>query len=88
MGKLTVRRGKIHDYLGMTLDFLTNSKFIINIEACLDEVLGDLPKDMDGMASTPAADHLFKTQDNAVKLDTEKADMFHRLTAQLLCMSQ
>ena len=42
------------------------------------------------MASTPAADHLFKfkTRDNAVKLDTEKADMFNQLTAQLLFVSQ
>ena len=61
MGELTVRRGKIHDYLGMTLDFSSKGKFIINMEAYLDEVLGDLLKDMDRMASTPAADHLFKT---------------------------
>ena len=74
MGELTVRRGKIHDYLGMTLDFLSKGKFIINMEAYLDEVLGDLPKDMDGMVSTPAADYIFKTQDNVVKLDIEKAD--------------
>ena len=88
MGELTVRRGKIHNYLGMTLDFLSKGKFIINMDAYLDEVLGDLPKDMDGMVSTPAADHLFKTRDSVSKLDPEKADMFHRITAQLLFVSQ
>ena len=63
-------------------------KFIINMEAYLDEVLDDLPKEMDGMASTPAADHLFKTRDNAKNLDSEKAYMSHRVTAQLPFISQ
>jgi hypothetical protein len=88
VGEMTVKRGKVHDYLGMTLDFSSKGKFIINMEAYLDEVLDDLPKEMDGMASTPAADHLFKTRDSAEKLDPEKAELFHRVTAQLLFVSQ
>ena len=85
---MIVGRGNVQDYLGMTLDFLSKGKFIINMETYLDEVLDDLLKDMDGMTPTPEADHLFKMRDNTDKLDSEKADIFHRITAQLMFVSQ
>lgn len=43
---------------------------------------------MNGTATTPAADYLFKTRDDAPKLDPERASLFHRVTAQLLFASQ
>ena len=90
IGKMTVNRGKVHDYLGMTLDFSEPGKFIINMEPYLDEILDDL-KDIElfqGEATTPAADHLFKTRNDASKLDEETASLFHRVTAQLLWVKQ
>jgi hypothetical protein len=39
---------------------------------------------MNGTATSPAAEHLFKTRDNAAKLDKQAADLFHHITAQLL----
>ena len=72
----------------MKLDFSSPGKFVIDMEDYLDDVLKDLPEDMDGLASTPAADHLFKVRDNAPKLDAKKADLFHRVVAQLLFVAQ
>ena len=43
-GKMTVRRGKIHEHLGMTLDFSRPGKFIMDMEQYIDEVMKDLPK--------------------------------------------
>ena len=88
VGEMTVRRGKIHDYLGMTLDFSNPGKFIVDMEAYLDEMLTDLPEDMGGVATTPAADHLFKVRDSAPKLNEERAELFHRVTAQMLFVAQ
>ncbi len=88
VGEMTVRRGKIHDYLGMKLDFSSPGSFVVDMEDYLDEVLDGAPPDMDGVASTPAADHLFKTRLNVEKLEEERADLFHRITAQLLFVSQ
>jgi hypothetical protein len=49
----------------------------------------DLPKDMIGSAATPAANHLFRTDDeNAAPLDKDRADLFVHLTMQLLFLSQ
>jgi hypothetical protein len=85
VGEMTITRGPIHDYLGMTLDFSKPGKFIINMEKYLDQsVLVDLPEDMNGTATSPAAEHLFKTRSDATKLDKTTADLFHHITAQLL----
>ena len=39
---------------------------------------------MAGNATTPAPDHLFKVRDNVPKLSPDRADLFHRVTAQIL----
>ena len=39
VGEMTVRRGKKHDYLGMTMDFLKNGAFLVDMEDCLKEIL-------------------------------------------------
>ena len=88
IGKMTVRRGKKHDYLGMTLDFSNEGKFIVDMEEYLDEILSELPEDMNGVATTPAVDHLFKTRNSAPKLNKERAELFHRVTAQILFVAQ
>ena len=88
VGEMTVRRGHKHDYLGMVLDFSNKGKFVVDMEDYLKEMLGDLPDDMDGIATTPAADHLFKVRDNAPKLNETRADLFHRVTAQMLFVAQ
>ena len=54
----------------------------------IDEILSDSPENMGGVATTPAADHLFKVRDNVKKLSQEDADLFHRKTAQILFVSQ
>ena len=87
-GKMTVRQGKIHEYLGMTLDFSRPGKFIMDMEQYIDEVMKDLPKEFGGMVETPAALRMFKTRSGAGYLDQETAELFHHLTAQLLFLGQ
>ena len=43
----------MHEYLGMTLDFSEESKFIGNMEEYINEILIGLPEDMNGVATTP-----------------------------------
>ena len=70
--EMTVRRGKKHDYPGMTLDFSEDGKFIVDTEKYLDKIRSGLSEDMTGVATTPAADHLFKTRNDAPKLNKER----------------
>ena len=81
---LTIRRGKIHDYLGMTLDFLLDDKVQISMEDYIKNMLAELPADMDGMATTPAAEHLFKVNETPTYLDEKDAMFFHHNVAKLL----
>ena len=64
--EMTVRRGKKHVYLGMTLDFSEDGKFIVDMEEYLDKILHGLPEDIDKVATTPAANHLCKTRDDNI----------------------
>jgi hypothetical protein len=60
IGQMTVRRGKVHEYLGMELDFSKPKQFSVNMESYLNEVFEEV-KDvevMQGTATTPVADHL------------------------------
>ena len=50
VGEMTVKQGKIHEYLGMTLDFSEESKFIVNMEEYTVEILIGLPEDMNGVS--------------------------------------
>ena len=38
------------------------------------EILKDLPEDMNGTATIPAANHLLKVRDNVPKLNEERAE--------------
>jgi hypothetical protein len=80
---LTVTRGDIHDYLGMTLDFSTDGKVMIRMEDYVENMLSEVPVDMDGTAVTPAAEHLFKVDESAPTLGRAEADMFHSTTVKL-----
>jgi hypothetical protein len=80
--------GKIHDYLGMRIDYSLPGKVKISQVEYLQEVLAGLQKDMDGIAHTPAAAHLFDVNDKPDPLSPEEADFFHSSVAKLLFMCQ
>lgn len=83
---LTVHRGKIHKYPGMTVDYSVDGKVKIIMEDYIKEILEGLPPKMDGIAVTPATTNLFIVNDdvNVEKLCEEDAIKFHRETAKLL----
>ena len=86
---LTVSWGQVHDYLGMTLDFHTKGEVQISMEDYVDVMLQDAPEEMKGTATTPAASHLFKVNDqNPRLLGPEKKKIFVHLVLQGLYLSQ
>ena len=74
---LTIRRGKIHDYLGMVLDFTNPGRVAIRMEDYIRNMLTQLPEDMEGVATTPAAEYLFKVNGTPTYLSQEEAMFFH-----------
>ena len=87
---MTVTRGKIHDYLGMDLDYTSKKELKVVMIKYLKKVMTDFPEAITSKAATPAADHLFDIRDEeeAKWLPEEQAQAFHHTVAQLLflCM--
>ena len=81
---LTICCGKIHDYLGMTLDFSIAGKVQIRMEDYITNMLMELPADMEGITTTPATEHLFKINETPTYLDKNEAMFFHHNEAKLL----
>jgi Reverse transcriptase (RNA-dependent DNA polymerase) len=81
---LTVTRGDLHDYLGMTLDYSTEGKVGTRMEYYVDNMLSDLPEYFDGSATTPAAEHLLKVDKDAQALDQGDSEIYHSTTAKIL----
>jgi hypothetical protein len=81
-------RAKMHKYLGMTLDFSVDGKVKVIMQDYIKEMLDELGPDMDGVAATPAANHMFTVNSEPVFLDEKAAELFHHYTAKLLFLSR
>ena len=81
---LTVTRGKVHDYLGMTIDYSIKGKVKFTMIDYIKNMLEELPVDMDGTVTTPASSHLFEVNEDAEKLSAKMGEVFHHNTAKLL----
>jgi hypothetical protein len=86
-GKMAVSRGKIHTYLGMTLDFTISGQVKVTMLDYVEEILKAFdeaePKGS-GTKTSAAPDNLFRVDDDCDKLGPEKAQMFHTLVAKTL----
>jgi hypothetical protein len=77
---LTINSGRLHDYLGMTLDYSEPGHIKLNMVDYVDKIFEEMPKDMDGTATLPAAEYLFKIVDG---VDTT-SEFLHATLAKLL----
>jgi hypothetical protein len=81
---LTIARGKIHNYLGMTLDYSEPGVVKINMVDYVQKILDKMPENMDGTATSPAADHLFKITEAVELVDEATSELLHATIAKLL----
>ena len=87
--EITIKRGKVHEYLGMDVDLREKGKVIVRMKKYINDMLQELPKDMDGISATPAAKHLFEVNDENPKyLEPERKQIFHHNVAKLLFLSK
>jgi hypothetical protein len=79
---LTIVRGKVHEYLGMTIDFSTVGKVRFSMISYIRDTLDELPKDMDGENSTPV---FYSTSTRTAKGLTQKHLKCFTITQQSCC---
>ena len=86
-GKMKVSQGKIHKYLGMTLDYSVDGQVSITMVPYIDEILAayaEADPTSTGTKSSAAPDNLYKIDEDCVKLSPSKAKTFHNLVAKTL----
>ena len=84
---MTVSRGKVHKYLGMTLDYTLCGQVQITMIDFLDEVLiaFDKAEPKGGGTKTSAApENIFKVDEDCKKLPQSKTVQSHNLVAKTL----
>ena len=76
-GKMNVNTEKIHTYCGMTLIYDNDGSVSIDIRDYLEETIDKFGEDCSRSVNSPAAKHLFETNNEQVKLNEEKKLLFH-----------
>jgi hypothetical protein len=86
---LLVRQGKIHDYLGIQINYSEDQKVKLTMFDYIEELIKDTPSElMKGSSVTPAVNHLFGVHPECVKLNDVDTAIYHHLTAKLLYLSK
>jgi hypothetical protein len=69
----------------MKIDYSDRGKVKITMNEYIDDMLNKLPHGMDGVAASPASNHLFRTNNkDPTLLSAEEGEMFHHNVAKLL----
>ena len=83
--QLTKSIGKLHEYLGITIDYSIKGKIVFTMFDCLKDIIVECSNDLEKATSIfPANDNLFKLNKNSPCLDNKKIDLFHQITARVL----
>jgi hypothetical protein len=86
-GAMQVSRGKVHTYLGMTLDFSVRGQVKVTQFGYIEEILAAFDKaapKAGGTKSSAAPNNLFTVDEDCKKIPAEKAVEFHNLVAKTL----
>ena len=86
-GKISVIQGKVHEYLGMTLDYNVSGQVSITMFSSIEEILTTLDKAYlkgKGTKSSAEPDNIFVINEDCKKLDQEKSVEFQNLVTKTL----
>ena len=62
--KTNISRGKVHNYLGMDIDWLTKPGFmIVSMVKYLQKIVEEFPEVIKSTSPSPAGDHLFEVRE-------------------------
>ena len=85
-GQVSINHGRVHSYLGMTLDFSRAGAVRITMERYVDELLRNF--EVEGIADTPASSTLFEIREGVPELGVKDAKDFHSRVATLLFLAK
>ena len=85
-GTVTVRRGKVHPFLGMVLDYSEPDSVKIDMIDYVKKMLQEFEEiqKIGAPSKVPWTDQMFVVDDNSPKLDPKRAEQFHTFVAKAL----
>ena len=84
IGTIKVNKGPRYEFVGMVLDYSKPGKLIVDMKEYVTKMTDDFEYDIAKVAKTPAADHLFKVNEQTGKLNKQMADDYHTYVAKAL----
>ena len=88
-GPLKITREKIHEYLGMTVDFSLSRGGTISQHDFAKKLHKELPLDLrETFRKTLALGNVFKVDDEAMILGKDKRESYHSVTQKCVWLSQ
>ncbi len=83
---LSHNEGKVHDYLGINLDYSERKKLKVSMIKYIDKIFKGFSEDIGARTADPAASHLFQVREDGETqyLSEENAQEFHTTVAQLV----
>jgi hypothetical protein len=85
-GEMQISQGKIHEHLGMALDFKVTGELKIAMISHVKEIVKLFAKhdNSESLATTPAAAHMFKVNDDAESLAERQMTICHNFVPKRL----
>ena len=87
VAQLKTTSGRVHDYLGMLLDFSMKGNVIVTMTKHLQSILETSTLDMDGPEYTPGANSLSQVRKDRHDLSKQQKDLYQTLVANIFFMS-
>jgi hypothetical protein len=89
-GEVKTTRGKLHDYLGMTLNYKVPGQVTIDMRSYVDQMKESFPETplQGAPPKSPWTEDLFKVDEGSMLLEQEQKEQFHTTTAQGLFLTK
>jgi hypothetical protein len=89
-GEVKTTRGKLHDYLGMTLNYKVPGQVTIDMRSYVDQMKESFPETplQGAPPKSPWTKDLFKVDEGSMLLEQEQKEQFHTTTAQELFLTK
>jgi len=90
-GKMTVKRGKTHTFVGMDFEFTKDGKVKIFMKEYIHECIEAFEETKDkvgGKSATPGKHDLFVVDKDSKSLDDVRSEIFHHIVSKLLYVSK
>eukprot|EP00977_Amphora_coffeiformis_P023672 scaffold13930_cov161-Amphora_coffeaeformis.AAC.1 len=90
IGEVKTTRGKVHDYLGMKLDYSVPGQLSVNMVDYVETMIAGFQDHLptSSKVASPWNDNLFKVQKQSPTVPQPQAEQFHTVTAQGLFLTK